>query len=423
MKTRDVLVVLAAGFMSSLVACGGGGGGGSSAPAPLPTVSSFQAASLVIGQADFVSGADNRGGPVAANTLSQPYGDPLLAGNALYMPDFNNNRILGYTMIPNSNGAGANFVLGQANFTTNAHGATAANTLWGPETAVTYNGALLVADYDNSRILIWNTLPMTTQAPADIVVGQPDMGTNTQACSQTKLNKPESLAVINGKLLVADSSNNRVLIWNSIPTTNGAPADEVLGQSDFTHCMYNDDNQDGVHDATPSARTFDYPTDIWTDGSRLVVSDATNNRILIWTAFPSTNFAPADYVLGQSSFTHYASNDDDQNGTPDATPSARTLWFPYYIASNGTQLFVADEDNNRILVWNRFPAANFAPADRVLGQGDFTHGARNDDNQDGTADSNPTARTLSNPTGLALIGKQLIVDDLGNNRDLIFTLQ
>ena len=34
--------------------------------------------------------------------------------------------------------------------------------------------------------------------------------------------------------MVADTDNNRVLIWNSIPTTNGANADLVLGQDNFT---------------------------------------------------------------------------------------------------------------------------------------------------------------------------------------------
>jgi len=30
--------------------------------------------------------------------------------------------------------------------------------------------------------------------------------------------------------MVADTQNNRVLIWNSIPTQNNQPADLVLGQ-------------------------------------------------------------------------------------------------------------------------------------------------------------------------------------------------
>ena len=38
----------------------------------------------------------------------------------------------------------------------------------------------------------------------------------------------------NGKLYIADTQNHRVLIFNSIPTANGAAADVVLGQPDFS---------------------------------------------------------------------------------------------------------------------------------------------------------------------------------------------
>lgn len=417
---RELKSAMIVALIGILAGCGGGG---SNAPAPIPTVSNFQAASLVIGQPDFVSNAPNRGGSPASNTLWQPIGNPLLAGNALYIPDYANNRILGYTTIPTSQGADANFVLGQPNFTSSAQGAPSSTTLYGPMTAVTYNGELLVADFNNNRILIWNTLPMTTQAPADIVVGEANMNSTAGGCSQSTLYVPESLAVVNGMLLVADRGNSRVLIWNHVPTTNGAPADRVLGQGDFTHCTRNDDDQNGTPDAHPTARTLNRPTDVWSDGSRVVVADSHNHRILIWNSFPSANFAPADLVLGQGDFTHSTYNDDNQDGTADPNPSARTLWYPDFIASDGTQLFVADQSNNRVLVWNVFPGTNFAPADRVLGQSNFTRNAYNDDDQNGTPDTHPTARTLWEPNGLAIVGDQLIVDDFFNNRDLIFALQ
>ena len=45
----------------------------------------------------------------------------------------------------------------------------------------------------------------------------------------TKLNHPVSISANAGKMAVTDRFNNRVLIWNSIPTSNTAP-DLVLGQ-------------------------------------------------------------------------------------------------------------------------------------------------------------------------------------------------
>ena len=45
---------------------------------------------------------------------------------------------------------------------------------------------------------------------------------------------PQGVWVQNGKLFVADTGNNRVMIWNSIPSKNNQPADLVLGQPNFT---------------------------------------------------------------------------------------------------------------------------------------------------------------------------------------------
>jgi hypothetical protein len=63
---------------------------------------------------------------------------------------------------------------------------------------------------------------------------------------------------------------------------------------------------------------------------------------------------------------------------------------------------------------------DFVGADRVLGQGDFTHNTANDADQDGTTDGQPSARTLNAPSGLAWTPGQLIVTDAGNHRVLFF---
>ncbi|MHB8138289.1 MAG: putative Ig domain-containing protein [Smithellaceae bacterium] len=383
------------------------------------TLSNFQNASVVIGQPDFVSMAINQGGAAGANTIYRPYGNPLFHNGILYIPDFLNHRVLGFNGVPTSNNANADFVLGQPDLTTTLPN-SGANQMYGPQTVKVYNGKLFVTEYNNRRVLIWNSAPTTTAQPADVVVGQTGFGLSVTDCTQTSLGGPESMEVAGGKLIVADSDNNRVLIWNTIPTTNGAPADVVLGQGDFTHNMYNDDNQDGVADAAPTARTLRYPSGIWSDGTRLIVADPGNNRILIWNTFPTSNFAPADVVLGQGDFTHNMYNDDNQDGTADAAPTARTLNYPYMLDSNGTQLFVTDFNNNRVLIWNSIPTTNFAPANGVLGQGDFTHNVNNDDNQDGISDGAPTARTLSYPAGIYVFGKTLIVTDTTNNRYLIY---
>ncbi len=219
---------------------------------------------------------------------------------------------------------------------------------------------------------------------------------------------------------MADTDNNRVLIWDTIPTTDGAAADLVLGQDAFDTCTRNDDDQNQAPDTGPTARTLFQPTGLWSDGTRLVVSDSLNNRVLVWTSFPTVSFAPADLVLGQDDFESDAENDTDQDGTAESDPSAETLHGPTFLTSDGSRLFVADALNNRVLVWNRFPATSFAPADVVLGQRDFTGSTANDDDGDGTLDPAPSARTLRSPGGLHVSGTRLFVADSENSRWLVF---
>lgn len=83
-------------------------------------------------------------------------------------------------------------------------------------------------------------------------------------------------------MVIGDGYNHRVLIWNTIPTTNGQPADTVLGQSNFTNNTPNDDGQTGVAGVTPTARTLFYPYGVYMVGKLLFVSDFDNNRILIF---------------------------------------------------------------------------------------------------------------------------------------------
>ena len=74
------------------------------------------------------------------------------------------------------------------------------------------------------------------------------------------LNSPAGIWSDGTGLVVLDTSNNRALIWNEFPTSNFTAADIVLGQNDFTRNTRNDDNQDGVQDATPTARTLNLPS-------------------------------------------------------------------------------------------------------------------------------------------------------------------
>ncbi|HRP46550.1 MAG TPA: hypothetical protein PLT07_03290 [Trueperaceae bacterium] len=199
------------------------------------------------------------------------------------------------------------------------------------------------------------------------------------------------MTIAGGRLIVADTSNNRVLIWDEVPTEIDTPADLVLGQPDLISGASN-------AGGPVAANTLNHPCNVWSDGTRLVVADSYNNRVLIWNTFPTTDFADADIVLGQADFV----GDVSASG-------AAGFDYPYSVDSNGNQLFVADANNNRVLVWSTFPTTTAQPADAVLGQVDF----------DATSAS-ASATGLDYPAGVYVYGNRLFVADNDNSRYLIY---
>ncbi|MBI2678287.1 MAG: hypothetical protein HYX28_05860 [Candidatus Koribacter versatilis] len=399
MKTKRSYALLAIGCLFSIAAvllgCSSGElasilGGGSS-----PVIfTNGQSANIVIGQVDFVSSASPN--PPTASSLNGSYSSPwVTSAGVLILPDENNDRTLVFNSIPTSNGASATYAIGQLDLVSNGGGTSATKTSC-PEQVIVVGGKMIQADYCNNRVIIYNSVPSGSPGTIDVVVGQVDKVSSASTCDAGTLDSVESVAVANGKLIVTDGDHNRILIWNSIPTSDGVPANLVLGQADFTSCA---ENRGGA----VGANTLGYPNGMWTDGTRLVVEDDDNNRVLIWNSIPTTNGQPADLVLGQPDFT---SNGDNQGGPA----SAATMSFPYDgVFFTQSQLFITDNGNNRVLIWNTFPTTNDKPADVVLGQPDMA-----------TISSSTTASTMDGPAGILLVGKQLIVSDPGNHRYLIF---
>jgi len=374
--------------------------------------STFQAASVVIGAPDFVTVGS---GAATATTMSTNTG----SGSAVspngrhYLSDSANHRILGYNTVPTANGASADFVLGQTNFTSGTAGSSQ-STLQHPAGVAIYNNHLLVADYDNNRVLIWNSLPSSNDALPDVVVGQANFTTNASGCTATTLFTPLAVAVVNGNLAVLDAFNNRVLLYQGIPTANNAAAVNVLGQSSLTSCPA------AVN--PPTSSSLFYPRDVLFDGTHLWVADSRNSRVLAWNttnpiALPTAK--AADMVLGQADFI------SNTTGV-----SSTALNFPAHLAFDVItgRFAVEDEANNRVLIWHKVPTCSATPcvittpADVVLGQSNFTSNVANAVPGTGaTGNAVPSANGLNYPFGVYLNGpNQLIVIDADNNRELIF---
>ena len=93
--------------------------------ASLASLDDGLAAEAVLGQADFISGSANRGGGVAANTLSNPVGMSVDSGGRLWVADAGNHRVLRYdNASTKANGADADSVLGQPNMNSSVSATT-----------------------------------------------------------------------------------------------------------------------------------------------------------------------------------------------------------------------------------------------------------------------------------------------------------
>lgn len=330
-------------------------------------------------------------------------------------------------------------VLGQLNYTdtTAGRGQAASNasgsdvgSMTNPSAVASDGQTLAVADTANNRVLIWKTIPASVNAPADIVLGQPDFTTlqNASAVNPTTMRGPQGVWIQNGKLFVADTGNNRVMVWSSIPTSNNQACDFVLGQPNPYSA-----NQPTFQNATTSATGMWAPAGVSSDGTHLFVADLGSSRILIWNSIPTQMDQPADVVVGQPDMTSSiadnsaalcTSNGVDQNHNPTYPPACGgTLNYPRAAISDGTRLFVADGGNDRVLVFNSIPTSNGATADIVLGQPNFTSDVLVTQSTliSTTVDNTGSADTIATPTSLAFDGTNLYVADPFNRRVLVFT--
>ena len=117
-------------------------------------------------------------------------------------------------------------------------------------------------------------------------LGQPDILTraaNTGGITASSISSVGQISISGNKFIVVDSSNNRVLIWNNLPTKTGVAADVVIGQSDFVSAS-----------AGTSLSGLSAPSGVTTLNGKLFISDVTNNRILIFNSIPTSNGISAD---------------------------------------------------------------------------------------------------------------------------------
>jgi hypothetical protein len=356
-----------------------------------------QASDLVLGAANFTT---VQRGANQSWALDMPRGVNMDATGRVYVADAMNNRIavwntpFGSPPFPN-NGQAPSYVLGNLSATDYRYDCTSQRSRE-PGDVITGGGRMLMVDSSHHRLLLWDAIPTTNAAAANRVVGQ----TGLASCSTTRLPAQNTLSNIEAawtdgtRIVVADTDNNRVLIWNSWPTANDQNADLVLGQPDFVSIA--DDNLSG-----PTSQTMDLPRGVWSNGTKLLVSDSGNDRVLVWNTWPTVNDQAADLVLGQPTMT-----------STGASCSASGMDSPYRLSSNGTKIAITERRQHRVLLWDTWPTANGQAANRALGQTSLTSCSRNH------GSSTLDAVGLEFPSGVWTDGTNLLVSDTEHHRVL-----
>ena len=361
------------------------------------------AAQASIGQQNLVYNVLNQTGADSLYFPTDVVRDPTRSTTRLFVSDAWNSRVVGYECGTGAcalpSGAVAVRVFGQVDFQRwEQNGgvggrATAATMSFPSGVALTPDGRLVVADTWNNRVLIF--LDPWADSVADHVLGQGGMLDTSAGSGLGQLRRPEGVAVdAAGTVWVADTGNNRVLGFPIV--TTGAAAAVVLGGS-----------------GGPSPTTMSVPRGLAIGPSgHLYVADTGFNRVLRFAPGAASG-AAAQASYGQGgSLTSGAANLGGVSAASLAQPEKVTV-------DPGGRLWVADTGNKRVLEFDA-PLSS-ATAQRVYGQSSRTQVPTFATNVNDAPDGFPSASGFAGPRGVVIDGAgRLWVADRDNSRLLGF---
>jgi hypothetical protein len=380
------------------------------APAPGDALVGDTLADRVLGQAgSFTTGNCNFsvvGAPPTAESLCMPSGLAFDAAGNLYVADLGNNRVLAF-LDPLNTDAVADAVLGQGGSiesgACNLGGVSAASLCAPRAVTVGGDGNVYVADDFNHRVLGYQS-PLTTDAVADVVLGQGDDFTSS-VCDLGGISADSLCVVVGvaadsaGNLYVTDFESSRVLQYDD-PMLTDTTADLVFGQDgSFASGVCALDGLSAASMCNPRAVAVDIQ-------GNLYVADFTSSRTLEFDN-PLLSDTVADRVFGAAgSFTSSFCNLGGVH--------AGSLCGPYSSSTAGTNdLYIVDRNNHRVLEYYE-PLGSDDAADRVFGQAD-------DFTSSGCNAGGITVASLCLPGAvLADANHNLWIADIGNSRVLGF---
>jgi sugar lactone lactonase YvrE len=268
-----------------------------------PTFSTGETGSLAVG---------GQGCSSAANTICQPDGLAFDKNGNLWVADESLSRVLEFTQ-PFSPGEAASIVIGQADFVSRGSAgcpvsgnppASNAGLCSPMGLAFDSSGNLWVSDAGANRVLEF--VPGASGCPAgqfcDGMTASLVVGTNgvcPPSASASSLCAPRGIAFdSSGNLWVADTGDYRVL---EIPAPYTGGASVVLGQSDFTTTSYEGTTQTSV--GTPEDLAFDSSGNLW-------VTDNGNSRVLEFTPSSGSSTSTSTTTLSTTTLSSCAGNSE-----------------------------------------------------------------------------------------------------------------
>jgi hypothetical protein len=191
-----------------------------------------------------------------------------------------------------------------------------------------------LCDRFNNRVLVWNSLPTKWDSQPDLVLGQPNFTSNNSGLSKSELNFPGNVSIgSNGVVTAADTDNDRILIWKTFPEQNGQAADIKIDLKNIT--------------PVGTQIKYGWPWGVWTDGSRLAAVATSGSSILFWNSLPAIDDKSPDYIITHQHF-----------GTP------------RNISTDGSTYFFVGDHNSKVggdqpgtFFWNSYPTQTNQPYD------------------------------------------------------------
>ena len=217
------------------------------------------------------------------------------------------------------------------------YASTSGTSLFDHPSGLTSDGSnLVLVDRGNNRLLVWKSAPASPTTAPDFVLCQENTTSTTSGNSLSQCNWPsDAIITSNGKLLVADTDNDRILVWSTMPTTTGTSASYAI---------------DLGADA--------WPWGIWSDGVRVVASMAKGSKLSFWNTFPTTGSESPSFSIKGSAST--------------------CIGTPRGLVSNGTVLMTGDHNGKcgqekGIHVYTTFPTSASTKPNYMIVPGDANY--------------------------------------------------